>query len=192
MNILLVAATKEEIDTELFKNYSILISGIGIANSCIKLTKTLVQEKYDLVINMGIAGSFNQNIKIGEVVEVIEDTFSEIGFEADKNFQIFSQDIIKSNYTNSQKTKLKKAKSITVNTVHGNTNSIKKIIERLNPDIETMEGASIFKVCQELNIACLQIRSISNKVEKRNKKKWNIPLAIKNLNQTVSEIIISL
>ena len=192
MNILLVAATKEEIDTKLFKNYSILISGIGIANSCIKLTKTLIKEKYDLVINMGIAGSFNHNIKIGEVVEVIEDTFSEIGFESNEDFEMFSQGLIKSIYSNTQKTKLKKVKSITVNTVHGNTKSIKKIIERLNPDIESMEGASIFQVCHEFNVPCLQIRSISNKVEKRNKKKWDIPLAINNLNQTVSEIITSL
>ncbi len=192
MNIILVAATKQEIDTQLFKNHTILITGIGIANSCIKLTKTILKNNFDLVINMGISGSFNENIKIGDVVEVIEDNFSEIGFEANEDFQMFSQDDIKTSYSNNQKTKLKKVKSITVNTVHGNTNSIKKIIERLNPDIENMEGAAIFKVCQEFNIPCLQIRSISNKIEKRNKKNWNIPLAINNLNQTVSEIIASL
>ena len=59
-------------------------------------------------------------------------------------------------------------------------------------DLESMEGASIFQVCQGVNGPCLQIRSISNKVEKRNKKKWDIPIAINNLNQTVSEIITSL
>ena len=73
---------------------------------------------------MGIAGSFN-HIKIGEVVEVIEDTFSEIGFESNEDFEMFSQGLIKSIYSNTQKTKLK-VKSITVNTVHGNTKSIKK------------------------------------------------------------------
>ena len=44
------------------------------------------------------------------------------------------------------KTNLNHVKAITVNTVHGNEDSISKIINRLNPDIETMEGAAIFIV----------------------------------------------
>ena len=84
---------------------------------------------------------------------------------------------------------MKKVKSITVNTVHGNKKSIAQIIKRLNPDIENMEGAAVFKVCNFFNTTCIQLRSISNYVEKRNKKKWNIPLAIQNLNFEVERII---
>jgi len=87
---------------------------------------------------------------------------------------------------------LKQVKAITVNTVHGNKNSITKIVNRLNPDIESMEGAAIFAVCKEFNIPCVQITSISNKMEKRNKENWNIPLAIQNLNTIVAKIITEL
>ena len=52
-----------------------------------------------------------------------------------------------------------------------------------------MEGASVFKVCQEFNVPCLQIRSISNKVEKRNINNWNLDLSIRNLNFEVEKII---
>ena len=52
-----------------------------------------------------------------------------------------------------------------------------------------MEGAAVFKVCNFFNTPCIQLRSISNYVEKRNKKKWNIPLAIQNLNFEVERII---
>ena len=52
-----------------------------------------------------------------------------------------------------------------------------------------MEGASVFMVCNNFNVPCIQIRSISNKVEKRNTENWNLTLAIENLNATVKQII---
>jgi hypothetical protein len=45
---------------------------------------------------------------------------------------------------------LKKARAITVNTVHGNDMSIKKVQERLTPQLESMEGAAFFYACQQL------------------------------------------
>ena len=55
-----------------------------------------------------------------------------------------------------------------------------------------MEGASVFKVCEEFNVPCMQIRSISNKVEKRSKNNWDLDLAIRNLNIEVEKIISAL
>ena len=87
---------------------------------------------------------------------------------------------------------MRKVKGITVNTVHGIENSIHEMVERLHPDIESMEGAAVFKVCEEMRVSCIQIRSISNKVEKRNKESWNLPLAISNLNIEVEKIVSTL
>ena len=55
-----------------------------------------------------------------------------------------------------------------------------------------MEGATVFKVCEEMKIPCIQIRSISNKIEKRNQENWNLDLAISNLNIEVEKIISTL
>ena len=52
-----------------------------MVNTSIQSLKNLMQDKYDLVINMGVAGSFSQDYKLGDVVEVVEDNFSELGFE---------------------------------------------------------------------------------------------------------------
>jgi futalosine hydrolase len=38
-----------------------------------------------------------------------------------------------------------------------------------------------------LQIPCIQLRSISNYVEPRNRSNWNIPLAIKALNDYLLE-----
>ena len=189
MKILLVAATNQEINNDLFSSKDILITGVGMMNTTLNLANKLSDTIYDLVINMGIAGSFNSEIKIGDVVEVVEDIFSEIGFEDGDIFSEFSNFEIKNTFVVEGRTHLKKVKGITVNTVHGNQNSIDEIVSRVNPDIESMEGASVFMVCNNFNVPCIQIRSISNKVEKRNTENWNLTLAIENLNATVKQLI---
>ena len=192
MKILLVVATEQEIIEDRFEGFTVLITGVGMMNTAIQLTKELMKNKYDLVINMGVAGSFSDEIKTGDVVEVVEDYFSEIGFENGVGFERFSDLLVKENYSVEGKTNLQKVKGITVNTVHGNEHSIAEIVSRLNPDVESMEGAAVFKVCKEFVIPCVQIRAISNKVEKRNKANWDMPLAIQNLNATVVQIITEL
>ena len=192
MKILLVVATKLEIIEEKFKNCDVIITGAGMVNTTFSLTKRLSKRSYDLVINMGVAGSFSDKIKIGDVVEVVEDIFSEIGHEDGNIFSEFTNFRIENSFKVEGKTKLKKAKGITVNTVHGNEKTITEMRSRLNPDVESMEGAACFMVCEKFEIPSIQIRAISNKVEKRNIENWNLDLAISNLNTEVEKIIDSL
>ena len=93
--------------------------------------------------------------------------------------------IFKNNFISKNKliSQLKDVKGITVNTIHGNDISISKVIELYDPTIESMEGASFFAACDNNINNYLQIRAISNYVEKRDKSKWQMPLAIKNLNE---------
>ena len=189
MKILLVAATKNEVLKSNFEDLDILHTGVGMVNTTLKLTQKFSVSSYDLVINLGIAGTFKNELRVGDVVEVIEDTFSEIGYQDKNDFFQFTDFNIIETYKVKGQTSLVKVKGITVNTVHGNKDSIVKVVEKFNPDIESMEGAAVFKVCEEFKIPCMQIRAISNIVEERNKEKWNIPLAINNLNKSVEQII---
>ncbi len=213
MNILIVAATKEEV-LPLLGKYSfqkieniysyhdidVLIAGVGMVAIAFAMGKNL-HKKYDLVLNAGIAGSFNKTIQIGDVVNVTEDIFSELGAEDGEEFLSIEEmglggsskfEVRSSKFENSILDLLPKVKAITVNTVHGNDVSIKKITERLNSDVETMEGAAFMYACEKINVPHVQIRAISNYVEKRDKSKWNIPLAITNLNNTLIQFIESL
>ena len=95
MKVFIVAATELEVVSANVRNFPVLITGVGMVNTAINLTKELIKSDYDLVINMGIAGSFSDDIKIGDVVEVVEDTFSEIGFEDGDKFSKFTDFMIK-------------------------------------------------------------------------------------------------
>lgn len=194
MNILIVVATDKEIDIKSFKNYKILTTGIGIANTVYALTKELMQNSYDTILNIGIAGSLNSELKIGDSVEVISDTFADLGSEDGDNFLTPNEMNLKTEikFYSKKATQLRSVNAITVNTAHGNKASIQNIKKRLNPDIETMEGAAVMMVSKRFKTPCVQIRSISNKVEQRNKANWNISLAVSNLHQEIQNYINSL
>ena len=176
-----VRSQKSEVD--------FLITEVGMVATAFSLGKHLATHQYDLVINLGIAGSFDRGIAFGEIVEVVEDQLAELGAEDDEAFlpietlgfgeSIFKTDTRLSSYTNQQ---LKQVTAITVNTVHGYEGSIEKLTGRIQPQLESMEGAAFFYSCKQVGVPCLQIRAVSNYVEKRNRDAWQIGLAIKNLN----------
>ncbi len=211
MNILLVAATKPEIAPLLSKfNYlndnatiqigqhqlKVLITGVGMVATAFSLGQHLATQSYDLTINAGIAGSFDFNLALGEVVSVAEDVFAELGAEdGDEHLTLKDMgfgEIVQHPFGGFEYPNLKKAKAITVNQVHGNELSIAKIISRFNPQIESMEGAAFFYACNETSTPCIQIRAISNYVERRNREKWNIGLAVKNLNESIFQLLTNL
>ncbi len=178
-------------------NCSVLITGVGMVPTAFALARHLPHNVYNVVVNLGIAGSFDRNIPLGKVLEVYEDTFAELGAEDDKQFisieklgfgaSIFKPTSAINHFT--KKSFINKANAITVNTVHGNDDSIATIVARLNPQLESMEGAAFFYACHKLHVPCIQIRAVSNYVEKRNRDNWDIPLAIKNLNNFALELI---
>lgn len=211
---LIVAATKQEIQPIL--NYfninvngtegifvsdrqidlSILITGVGMVNTAFYLGR-YSHNLYDYVINVGVCGAFNRTLKLGEVVNVTSDTLSEMGAEDDEAFIKYAdlnlggktifQNQITVDY--SLLNELKTVSAITVNKIHGNEKSIKTITNLFSSDIESMEGASFFRCCSRLSENYFQIRAVSNYVEKRDKSKWNIPLAITNLNNFMIALI---
>lgn len=223
MKILIVAATWMEVKlladelefkgekSHLMKNYSfgeteidILITGIGSTFTAFHLTQTLLQNKYHLVINVGIAGSLNSDLEIGEVVNVVSDEFADLGIEKkdefltlfesgflDSNEFPFENGFLKSSNSNGL-IKLRKVRGLTTNKSHGRSSSIAELHEKFSAQVESMEGASVFYVCKWLGVKCYQVRSISNFVEVRDHSKWNIPLALENLKLSVIEVLKSL
>ncbi|KIA92788.1 purine phosphorylase [Pedobacter kyungheensis] len=196
MKTLVVAATKAELsffyqhfnlpegDFVESKNFDLLITGVGMVATAFALGRHL-SHKYNLVVNFGIAGSFDRNIALGTVLNITEDTFAELGAENGDDFlTITDLGFGDNHYTarSQHKIDLPLAKGITMNCVTGSEKSIKNLVKRLNPTTESMEGAAVFYACKQFHIDCLQIRSVSNYVEPRNKDNWKIGLSIKNLN----------
>lgn len=202
MDILISAATEEEIaplrEIWFRKNkVEFLVTGVGMVATSYSITRTLLSKSFNLALNTGLAGAFDRTLQIGEVVRVTEDILSEMGAEDGDDFLTLKALGLKGTdvLLNMDEMRIKelegfrKVRGITVNTVHGNEASILRVIERYHPHIETMEGAAFFYVCGQCNIPSLQIRAISNYIEKRNKNNWDIPHALENMKQAVAMII---
>jgi len=78
---------------------------------------------------------------------------------------------------------------VTVNTVHGDERSIARVVERFNPDVESMEGAGFMYSCLVHGIPFAQVRAVSNRVERRNRAAWKLDEAIAALTATARRIL---
>ena len=210
-NILVVAATAKEIDPfielvrtgHLNNNIDILISGIGLTASTYHLAKQLALKKYDLVIQAGVAGCFDLRIPLGAVVAVKQDTIADQSVvELQKlktlfDLKLVPQDqypykkgwLINPNKEILKKTKLKTVRGISVNQISTSKQMIKFYRAVFDPVTESMEGAALHYVCLMENLPFVQVRSISNYIGERNKKKWDMNKSIANLNVALTTLI---
>jgi len=209
-NILVVAATAKEINPFIeltragdINNADILISGIGLTASTYHLAKQLALKKYDLVIQAGVAGCFDLRIPLGGVVAVKQDAIADQSVvELQKlktlfDLKLVPQDqypykkgwLINPNKDVLKKTKLKIVRGISVNQISTSKQMIKFYRDVFDPVTESMEGAALHYVCISENIPFVQLRSISNYIGERNKKKWDMMDSITNLNEVLIKTI---
>lgn len=201
LSILLIAATELEIqylsdwwqeEKHHYSSISIqfLVTGIGMSQTTFQLTCHLMKHSYDLLIQAGLAGAYNRDLNIGDVVAVLTEVHGDIGYEEIDGgiyaLEAFSpeKDRIRTNFHLNDwfQFNLPKVIGLSVDTTTGLLSTVERRTWQYNADIETMEGFATHLVADELKIPYLQIRAISNYVEQRNKEQWNIPLALKNLN----------
>ena len=182
-----------------------LVTGVGTSATIYGISKWLSCNKTpDLVINAGIAGSFNPLIEIGDVVMPVSDCFADAGIEDGGSFFTLSEAGITSgneypfkndfiycenSFCKKLTSIVKPVKALTVNTSTGSELTKNRLMAKFNADIETMEGAAFFYVCSLEKVPFVALRAVSNMVEKRDKSKWNIPLALNNLTIKLTEIL---
>lgn len=214
MKLALVAATHKEIEplTNRIKKdnpfvstleIEIIITGVGILNSCFNLTKSLINNKFDLLIQVGIAGTFHKSLNSQSIVIVQDELLGDCGvLENNQWLDLFDMGLEENNNGIWFEKKLSnpyqqllnrlnynKVTGITVNQVSTNPILIDALIKKYNPDIESMEGAVFHYVCLKEQIPFIQIRAISNIVGDRNKANWKMKEAIEILNSELIQLI---
>lgn len=216
MNLLVTAATALEIKP--FQEYltqkgapgncqvNILVGGIGLMHTAWHLGRELARKKPDLAIQAGIAGSFNRNWQLGQVVVIGSEQLGDLGVDDNGTFKdlfdtgLWSEGSAPFTGNSLVNTfsglpfvpELPVAKGISISMVTGSPASIGRLEQKYAPDIESMEGAAFHFACLQDAVPFLQLRSISNYVEARDKSKWNIPLAVKQLNETLIALVESM
>ena len=204
MDLLVVAATQKEIAPFIEANpkASVFITGVGVPATIFNLSKKISEEKFDLVIQAGIAGTFKETFERNNALIIEKDTFADVGAEdqgifktlfemgfADENEFPYQSGWLANDMTFLSGIKLPKASAITVNKIIEDKLQIKKIADKFHPDIESMEGAAFHYVCLMNKAKFLQLRTISNVVGERDKSKWKMKEAITTLNNELQKLV---
>lgn len=217
MRLLVAAATPFELD--LFQQYLeaefektnehvyakgnleifVCITGIGMMQTAFRLSESIYQFDPHFCLQAGVAGTFNPELELGQLVIVQAEILGDTGVEDNGRFlDIFDIGLAGTSdkpFSNKQlintfqdfplKLNLPFVTGLTVNTVSGTEETIKKRAEHYECDVESMEGAAFHYVCLQKKIPFLQVRSISNYVEPRDKHKWKMKEAIEKLNHWI-------
>ncbi|HTM02240.1 MAG TPA: futalosine hydrolase [Vicinamibacterales bacterium] len=182
----------------------ILTTGVGMVATTAWCSGLFARERYDLAFNAGVCGSFRPALPPGAVVHVTTDRIADLGAEDGDAFlsvhdlQLLDEDAFPFTRgrlvngappSNAVLEQLPIADAVTVNTAHGNADTIARVVERFNPHVETMEGAAFMYACLIHGVPFAQVRAVSNVVERRNRAAWKLKEAVTALNETLLAIL---
>ena len=213
MSVLIIAATAAELSPfsfseQLEKDIMVetMVTGVGLLSTALSLTKRIQKGKPSIVIQVGIAGAFDDKLALGQAVVVASDTIGDMGVEENGSFKtVFDMGLAdpdcfpfsggrlnNPHHDLINQTSLTQVHGISINEISTSPERIQFYKDQLGAQIESMEGAALHMACLENNIPFLQIRGISNGIGERDKSQWKIAEATKAVANVVKTLITNL
>lgn len=166
------------------------VAGVGMLDFAVGLSRALDLCRTDkvpvsYVVNLGICGAYpNRDVDVLDTVRVCSDCLGDIGVqESDGSFtpwkKVYSEKL--PSYIPGFVKNLKQVKGLTVNGCTGHELTAKFRVETFSCDVESMEGAACFAVCEKFDVPAIQIRAVSNIASTRDKSAWRIAEALEKL-----------
>ncbi len=132
------------------------ICGVGMAECAASVAEVLCERKPSVAVLAGIAGSYSDDLRVGETVVVSSERVGDLGRLSEDGFvPLFQRDYFATVVPEG-------FRSVVSNTV-----SCAGGIAAENAcaaEIENMEGAAFFAVCERLGVRAVEVRTVSNRV----------------------------
>ncbi|MBN1199969.1 MAG: futalosine hydrolase [Bacteroidales bacterium] len=182
----------------------LLIPGVGLLPTAFYLGKLIREGSFDIALNAGICGAYRRELPLGSILHITEERLPESGVEEQGIFRSFYEvglmpadeypfengKLVNTLIPELETLKrLKRGLGNTVNTLQTDPNRIDKLLSAFPADVESMEGAAFLFACLTEKLPCSEIRAVSNYVGEREKAKWDLRLALKNLDETLMEVL---
>lgn len=182
-------------------------TGVGVLHASHALTIQIREHRPDLVVQVGIGGTFDtERHPVGSVVAIRREAQADLGvMEADGWRDVFAMGfadpsappyrdgwLVNPHDALLDACGLSQATGVTVNRVSSDPAWIHALTARLHPDIESMEGAAHHFVCLSESVPFLQIRGVSNAVGVRDKSAWRIREALEGAGFVLSRLLASI
>lgn len=188
------------------------LTGIGAVQACHCVTREVVAaaaagDPYNLVVNLGIAGSYDlEAFPIGSAAVISREHFADLGFGSEEGFSdLFQYGILEKDdfpytkgalarqllpYPHIEKVleKYGAGAGATVQCVTGSQARCNEIVAMYDPQIESMEGAGVYYAALMEKVPFFELRTVSNAVGERDTSKWESKAALDTLEECCREI----
>ncbi|MFZ6750873.1 hypothetical protein [Undibacterium sp. Ren11W] len=169
MKITVLFPTKTEASLFHDDDVTCIVSGVGLTATAVATLRAIQQQQPDVLILAGIAGMYpHAPFKIGDVVLVESEVEGDLGFFTPAGFVHLAHLPLDMDFERRhilhclhlpQKAGFPLARSTSLNA------AMAPFIATGELDIENMEGAAFFHVCQQENQRFIELRAISNLVQ---------------------------
>ncbi len=158
----------------------ILETGVGPVEAAIATATELAKRPYAAVINVGIGGAFRGRAKVGETVLVVADALADLGLEGGAPLTLPGGATLAEReeadpglVRRLADLDLLRGKGVTVSSVTTTEATARRLRERYDADVESMEGFSVLRAAAVARVPALQIRGVSNYVGPRADGEWD-------------------
>ena len=186
--------------------------GVGKVNAAHSVTLILENYDVDVLILFGIAGAYPDSVlKIGDIAVAESENYGEEGVMTRDGwrsmefpgFPLLSKEIeyyntfpldydmahLAADASRDCGFNVKSGNFVTVSQCSGTRESGEVMKKRFDALCENMEGAAAAHICTLYGIPIVEMRGISNIIEDRDLKKWDIKRASTNCNKAVMELV---
>ncbi|RII28070.1 MAG: futalosine hydrolase [Geobacter sp.] len=190
-------------------NVIICAAGIGKINAAAATAALVERFRPGLVINTGCAGAYQgSGLSIGNLAVASEEILGDEGVVTSEGWQDLRSmglpSLVQGNRMHYNEIPLSKhaaekamqladyygvnlarGRFITVSTCSGSRQRGEELVRLFAAISENMEGAAVALTCLRYGVDCLEIRGISNLVDERDMRTWDIPRAVEAVQRFV-------
>jgi futalosine hydrolase len=185
-----VAGERDAVAGALGAGHTVIVGGVGPAESAAATARALSTDRCDLVISAGIGGGFAP-LRAGELAVASAIVFADLGAETPDGFAPAAElGLGSGRYEVDPRLAVELADRtgghlgtiLTVATVTGTAATADALLRR-HPDAvaEGMEGAGVAAAAARCGVPFAELRAISNRTGPRRREAWDIPAALHSL-----------
>lgn len=192
MKIVVLIPTATEASLFRRDDVTTIVSGVGLTATSYATYKAIQEHRPDWLILAGIAGVFPHSpFRIGDSMIVQDELEADLGFFTRSGFVHLAQLEIDMDFDRRHALRcphtakaayLPTARGISVNA------GMAPFIDTQGFDIENMEGAAFFYVCQREQQAFLELRTVSNIVSTTDDQ-WDMQGSVRAMTAALNELI---
>ena len=184
----------------------LVATGIGAVNAAHALTCALQARRPDWVLQVGVGGAYPQGgLEIGALALASEEWYGDLGVRTDEGWQgadligipVYGEDgynkfVLAGECLDRAQEFLPEVKVGPFATVQECSGTDELGLERgarFGAVCENMEGAAAAHVCALYGVPFLELRAMSNRVEKRDREQWDLVGAVARAQEAAARLL---